>query len=132
MTGAVIEKASDTDAFCLLDANALRQLCHDYNDLLNAGLRDGYAMAFAYETNDCLFIDNMAVAHRAAAEAHLPPEQQGLRIMHRSTVKGVHALKPSFGLPPQLNIYGPSPLGAGVWQTDGLGFRWDGTIAMRN
>jgi taurine dioxygenase len=132
MTGAVIEKAPDMDAFCLLDANELRQLCREYNDVLNAGLNSGYAIAFEYEENDCLFIDNLSVAHRAAPEAHLPPEQQGLRIMHRSTIKGVHDLKPSFGLPAHLNIYGPSPLGEGVWQAGGLGFRWDDDIPMQN
>ena len=132
MTGAVIEKAADVDAFCLLDAAELRQLCREYNDILNAGFSNSYAIAFEYEENDCLFIDNLSVAHRAAPQAHMPPEQQGLRIMHRSTVKGVPELKPDFGLPAQLNIYGPSPLGEGVWQPGGLGFRWDDDIAMRN
>jgi taurine dioxygenase len=44
----------------------------------------------------------------------------------------VHDLKPSFGLPADLNIYGPSPLGEGVWQAGGLGFRWDDDIPMQN
>lgn len=132
MTGAVIEKSPDMDAFYLLDADELRQLCRDYNDVLDRGLTEGYAMAFEYEENDCVFIDNLAVAHRAAPEAHRPPQEQGLRILHRSTVKGVHDLRPAFGLPPHLNIYGPSPLGEGVWQAGGLGFRWDDEIAMQN
>ena len=132
MTGAVIEKVPGSDEFRLLDAEELQQLCIEYNDILNAGLDNGYAIAFEYEENDCVFIDNLAVAHRAAPEAHLPPEQQGLRIMHRSTVRGVQDLAPGFGLPPQLDIYGPSPFGPGVWRAGGVGFRWDESIPMQN
>ena len=62
MTGAVIEKAEDQNAFRLLDATELRDLCHRYNDILNAGLTNGYALAYEYEDNDCVFIDNLAVA----------------------------------------------------------------------
>ena len=132
MTGAVIEKLPSLDRFRLLNATELTQLCHQYNDLLNAGLEHGYTVNYEYEENDCLFIDNLAVAHRAAPEAHLPAEQQGLRIMHRSTVKGTQDLKPDFGLPLRADIYGPSPLGEGVWQAGGLGFRWDAAIPMQN
>ena len=88
MTGAVIEKAEDENAFRLLNATELRDMCHRYNDILNAGLTNGYALAYEYEDNDCVFIDNLAVAHRAAPEAHLSAREQGLRIMHRSTVRG--------------------------------------------
>ncbi|MBO6521200.1 MAG: TauD/TfdA family dioxygenase [Rhodospirillales bacterium] len=132
MTGAVIEKRPDEDGFRLLNADELRQLCHQYNDLLNAGLENGYAIAYEYRENDCLFIDNLAVAHRAAPEAHLPAEEQGLRIMHRSTVRGVQDLAPGFGLPSYLDIYGPNPLGEGVWHSGGLGFRWEDGIPMQN
>ncbi|MCR9218843.1 MAG: TauD/TfdA family dioxygenase [Alphaproteobacteria bacterium] len=132
MTGAVIEKAPDRNEFRLLDADELRRLCHAYNGILNAGFEDGYAIRFEYEENDCLFIDNLAVAHRAAPEAHLSAEEQGLRIMHRSTVRGVHDLAPDFGLPPQVDIYGPNPLGRGVWQGGAVGFRWDDGIPMQN
>jgi taurine dioxygenase len=132
MTGAVIEKAADQDAFRLLDATELRELCHQYNDILNAGLTSGYALAYEYEDNDCVFIDNLAVAHRAAPNAHLSADEQGLRILHRSTVRGVQNLMPDFGLPMQLNIFGPSPLGDGVWQAGGLGFRWDDSLPMQN
>jgi taurine dioxygenase len=132
MTGAVIEKCADRDGFRLLDADELRRLCIEYNELLNAGLEDGYAIAYEYEENDCLFIDNLAVAHRASPDAHRPASEQGLRIMHRSTVKGVEDLKPEFGLPQYLDIRGQSPFGEGVWQAGGLGFRWDDGIAMQN
>ena len=132
MTGAVIERLRDDDGFRLLGSDELKQLCHEYNDVLNAGLTDGYAIAYEYRENDCLFIDNLAVAHRAAPQAHLPPEEQGLRIMHRSTVRGVSDLEPGFGLPIRIDIYGPSPFGAGVWQSGGIGFRWDERIPMQN
>ena len=132
MTGAVIEKAPEGDGFRLLDAAELTQLCRDYNALLNAGLEDGYAISYEYGERDCVFVDNLAVAHRASPEAHLPAEQQGLRILHRSTVRGMRNFAPDFGLPLQVDIYGPNPLGAGVWQGGGIGFRWDEGLPMQN
>jgi taurine dioxygenase len=132
MTGAVIEKLPDEEGFRLLNADELTQLCQEYNDILNAGLENGYTIAFEYQENDCVFIDNLAVAHRAAPEAHMPAGEQGLRIMHRSTVRGVQDLAPDFGLPSQLNIRGASPFGDGVWHGGGVGFRWDSAIPMQN
>ncbi|MFT7219938.1 MAG: taurine dioxygenase [Candidatus Azotimanducaceae bacterium] len=132
MTGAVIEKARDNDGFRLLNAEEMHQLCHEYNDILNAGLQHGYAIAYEYQENDCIFIDNLAVAHRASPEAHLSAEKQGLRIMHRSTVRGVNEFIPHFGLPLFIDINGPSPFGEGVWSAGGTGFRWDDGIAMQN
>jgi taurine dioxygenase len=132
MTGAVIEKLPNEDGFRLLDEQELIKLCGQYNDVLNAGLEDGYAIAYEYEERDCVFIDNLAVAHRAAPEAHLPVEQQGLRIMHRSTVLAVHDLAPGFDLPAFVSIQGPNPFSQGVWHGGGVGFRWDESIPMRN
>lgn len=132
MTGAIIEKLPESDGFRLLEADELKALFHEYNDILNAGFENGYAIAYEYQVNDCVFIDNLAVAHRAAPEAHMPAETQGLRIMHRSTVRGVQDLAPGGGLPQHLDIDGPSPFGPGVWQGGGIGFRWDDGIAMRN
>ena len=62
----------------------------------------------------------------------MPVAKQGLRIMHRSTVKGVQNFAPGFDLPPHVNIDGPNPVGAGVWQGGGVGFRWEDGIKMRN
>lgn len=132
MTGAVIEKLPEDDSFRLLNAAELKRLCHEYNDILNAGLQDGYTLAYQYQARDCIFIDNLAVAHRAAPEAHRPAEEQGLRVMHRSTVRGVEDLAPRHGLPLYLNIHGPSPFEEGVWQGGGIGFRWDDNIPMQN
>lgn len=120
------------ETFRLLDINELCDLCDQYNDILNAGLTDGYALAYEYEDNDSVFIDNLAVAHRAAPEAHLSADEQGLRILHRSTVRGAQNLTPEFGLPIQLNIFGPSSLGDGVWQGGGLLFRWEDELPMQN
>ena len=132
MTGAMIEKLPDEAGFRLLDAEALKKLCHQYNDILNRGLDEGYVMPYEYEKNDCVIIDNLAVAHRAAKSAHMPAEEQGLRIMHRSTVHGVQNLAPGFDLPQFADINGPSPFGTGVWQGGGVGFRWDDGIPMQN
>ncbi len=132
MTGAVIEKLPDEDAFRLLNADEMQRLCHEYNDILNAGLENGYTTAYEYQENDCVFIDNLAVAHRAAPEAHLPVEEQGLRIMHRSTVRGVQDHAPRFGLPQHVDMQGPNPSSDGVWQGGGIGFRWEDDIPMRD
>ena len=133
MTGAVIEQLPDREGYRLLSANELRNLCVRYNELLNEGLDRGYAIRFEYEANDCVFIDNLAVAHRAAPEAHAPADKQGLRIMHRSTIRGVRNLSPEDALPQFVDIYGPSPFGSdGVWQGGGLGFRWDERAPMQN
>lgn len=132
MTGAVIEALPGNDGFRLLAESELKNLCREYSDLLDQGFEDGYALAYEYRENDCLFIDNLAVAHRASPEAHLPVEKQGLRIMHRSTIRGTEDLAPGFGLPLFLDIAGPTPFGKGVWQAGGIGFRWDDDRRMQN
>jgi taurine dioxygenase len=132
MTGAVIETSPNGEGARLLEANELKRLCYEYRDILDAGLNDGYAIAYEYQENDCIFIDNYAVSHRASPQAHLPPEQQGLRIMHRSTVRGVSNFAPHFDLPQSVDIRGPNPMGEGVWQAGGIGFRWDDHIPMQN
>ena len=132
MTGAVIEWSPAADGLRLLEADELTELCRAYNDLMNAGLEAGYAIEWEYAAGDCVFIDNLAVAHKAAESAHRPAEQQGLRIMHRSTVRGLQPLVPEVDLPAVVDIFGPNPTGAGVWQPGGLGFRWDEDIRMQN
>lgn len=132
MTGAVIEKLPHKKEFRLLQADELKKLCHQYNDILNEGLKSGYAIAYEYQDNDCLFIDNLAVAHRASKDAHKPADEQGLRIMHRSTVKGVKDLVTEFDLPKGFNIHADSPYGEGIWQGGGVGFRWNYGARMQN
>jgi taurine dioxygenase len=136
MTGAVIEKLpGDSDAdpeFRLLGELEMVNLFNEYNDILNAGMTDGYTINYEYEDGDCIFIDNLAVGHRASPEAHLPASVQGLRILHRATVKATQDFAPSYGLPQFMEIDRPSPFGKGIWKGGGIGFRWDEEIHMQN
>lgn len=133
MTGAVFEKSADGDGFRLLEKDELTQLCNDYNELLNSGFEKGFAVTYEYETTDIVMTDNLAVGHRATPEAHKPAEEQGLRIMHRSTVMGVDLMKPYHEeLPLQVDIHGERPTNQGVWQGGGIGFRWQAGVHMQN
>ncbi|MGM0615072.1 MAG: TauD/TfdA dioxygenase family protein [Pseudomonadota bacterium] len=147
MTGAVIERLpedgvpieelqrqpADVARMRLLNADELKQLFNDYNDLLNASFDKGYGIRYHYDTGDLLYVDNWALAHRAAPEAHMSAEQQGLRIMDRVTVKAKQNLAPHFGLPQHINLAGPHPFNHdGIWQAGGIGFRWKDDIPMQN
>lgn len=141
MTGAVLEVLKGVkEVRCLadirlLDKQEITELFNDYNDLLNAGLAENggnYTLSYNYKEGDCIIIDNQAIAHRASEAAHADFETQGVRILHRTTVKGMADFNPGFGLPPIMNIQGPNPLGQGVWQGGGVGFRWDPHIRMQN
>lgn len=46
-------------------------------------------MAFQWQYGDFLITDNLAVAHMAHANTQLPRQDVGLRIMHRTIVRGV-------------------------------------------
>jgi len=147
MTGGIIERLPEegmtleelqqqpasTDQLRLLNAEEMKELFNHYNDLLNASFEKGYGIRYHYDTGDLLYIDNWALAHRAAPEAHLPAEQQGLRIMDRVTIKSPRNLAPHFGLPQYIQISRPHPLNQdGVWQAGGVGFRWKDDIPMQN
>ncbi len=147
MTGGVIERLpedgvpidelqkepANTDQLRLLNEEEMKQLFNDYNDLMNASFEKGYGIRYHYDTGDLLYIDNWALAHRAAPEAHIPAEQQGLRIMDRVTIKSKQDMAPHFGLPQYININGPHPFNRdGVWQAGGVGFRWKDDIPMQN
>jgi len=86
MTGAVLERVP-AGGFRALDEAEMTRLFNDYNELLNSGVQGGYTMKYEYQAGDLVMIDNFAVGHRAAPEAHLPVSKQGLRILHRTTVK---------------------------------------------
>mmetsp|Transcript_34593 Transcript_34593/g.67727 ORF Transcript_34593/g.67727 Transcript_34593/m.67727 type:complete len:360 (+) Transcript_34593:153-1232(+) len=135
MTGAILEvlpEAAEGKQLRLLEENEMQTVFNRYNDLLNAGEKDGYTLAYHYEEGDMVVIDNLAIAHRAAPEAHQSTEQQGLRILHRTTVKGMINFTPPFGLPPVLDIMGRNPLGQGVWEGGGTGFVWKEGIRLQN
>lgn len=44
-----------------------------------------------WQPGDFIISDNLAVAHEASPQTQLPRSQVGLRVLHRTTVKGVHA-----------------------------------------
>ena len=147
MTGAVIERLPEpgmsaeqlqkqpatAQQLRLLTPEQMTELLNDYNDLLDASFDGGYGIRYQYDTGDLLYIDNWAVAHRASPEAHLPADQQGLRIMDRVTVKSPRVLAPHFGLPQHIDMARGHPFNAdGVWQTGGVGFRWKDDIPMQN
>ncbi|WFE70916.1 TauD/TfdA family dioxygenase [Halomonas sp. M1] len=147
MTGAVIERfpaedlpidelqqaPASTDQLRLLNEDEMKQLFNDYNDLLNASFEKHYGIRYHYDTGDLLYVDNWALAHRAAPEAHMSAEEQGLRIMDRVTVKSRQNLAPHFGLPQYINLDGPHPFNRdGIWKAGGVGFRWKDDIPMQN
>jgi len=141
MRGAVlemkkgVEKVTDVSELRLLDKDEMTALFNQYNDLLNDPEvhRD-----HDYEEGDMIVIDNLAVGHRASAEAHNPNvKEQGLRILHRTTIAGMIDFDPpaKFSLPAFIPIYGGqahNPFGEGVFQMGGIGFRWDPDIHMQN
>ena len=137
MTGAVVEmkpgveQVEKMEDLRLLQQEEMTQLFNRYNELLNDA---AYSKDHHYQDGDCIIIDNLAIAHRASVEAHSCPTKQGLRILHRTTVKGMIDFDPppKFGLPPTINVYGRNPFGSGVFIGGGLGFRWDPNIRMQN
>lgn len=139
MTGAVIEylgddvKAKGEVPYRLLNHFEMKELFNDYNDLLNNGVEEGYTINYQYKEGDLVMIDNLAVGHRAAPEAHKSFQEQGLRILHRTTVRATQRLEPGFGLPQATDIYAPNPFGDdGVWIGGGIGFRWADGIHYQN
>merc|ERR1740123_1458441 len=101
MTGGVLEKLEGDNSFRLLGEQELTILFREYNDLLNNGHpgKGDYAISYKYQEGDCIFIDNLAVAHKASPQAHGDPWKQGLRILHRTTTKALQDFLPGFGLP---------------------------------
>ena len=84
---------------------------------------------------DVVVIDNLAVAHKAAPAAHACPTKQGLRILHRTTVRGTQNLDPGpdFGdTPREVYIFGQSPYGEGIFQGGTSGFKWHPKIRFQN
>jgi taurine dioxygenase len=137
MTGAVIELDEAGKPSRLLEEEEMQDLFHQYNDLLNGGFSSSepYSVAYEYTEGDMVVIDNLAVAHKAMPEAHADAKKQGLRILHRTTIKARQNFDPPAPLPPALNVYGPNPFGpkaSGVWIGGGIGFRWDENIRMQN
>jgi len=139
MTGGVLEKLEGDNRFRLLGEEELTALMNEYNNLLNNGFPGAgdYAVSYTYQEGDCIFIDNLAIAHRASPQAHDDPRKQGLRILHRTTIKAPQDFLPGFGLPDTatralLTRAMEESCGNGVFVSGGLGFRWDASIRMQN
>ncbi len=141
MTGGILERSLDSDGgWRLLEHDELLKVFRSYNELLNSGFglngNDGkYAMSYPYRQGDCIFIDNWAIAHRASPEAHMDQSKQGLRILHRTTVKSPRpGPLPPKGLPSiaTQELLMSADRGEGVFVAGGLGFRWDPNIHMQN
>lgn len=133
------------DGYEVLGGAELEELLREYDALLTR-----HSTAFTYRAaggergddapadgaGDVVLLDNLAVAHRASAEAH--DAGGALRVLDRTTVEGVEPLDPPgrSGLPPFLYIWGSNPLrDGGVWQGSdhfGVGFRWNRSLPMRN
>ena len=45
---------------------------------------------FQWEAGDLIISDNLAVAHLASPTTQMSEEEVGLRVMHRTIVKGTH------------------------------------------
>jgi len=138
MTGGVLRKDAKENKFDLLQHDELVELMVDYNDLLNAGLLANggrYAVSYQWNLGDVVFTDNLAVAHKASAKAHVSPSTNGLRVIHRTPVKGIHPLLPPFSLPAVFNrqlLDDSNSSGNGVLVTGAAGFRWSPTEPIKN
>jgi len=129
MTGAVIE-TDEAGTHRTLNKEEMTALFNAYNTLLQE-----HCISFKYQSGDLVIIDNLAVAHRASPSAHR--RSSGLRILHRTTIKGMinHDPLPETGLEHEIDMNanrGRNPFDNGVWQGGGLGFRWDPNIRMQN
>lgn len=117
----------------VLNRSEMINLFHRYDDLLSCPQHRG---SHKYRVGDLVVIDNLAAAHRAAPSAH--DASNGLRILHRTTVKGTERLDAPLesGLPPFLYIFGENPFcSGGVWESSdyyGVGFRWNESVVLRN
>lgn len=52
-----------------------------------------YEFIFQWEVGDFIISDNLAVGHEATPETQHSRSQVGLRVLHRTTIKGVHPPK---------------------------------------
>jgi len=78
-----------------------------------------------WSEGDLIVIDNIAIAHKAMPGAHI--KSSGLRILHRTTGKGMQNLDPdpSLKFPIQLDTSRPCPFpGRPVWVNGYVGYRW--------
>ena len=119
---AAVAHVAEMGAQTALTSEEMKALFQRVNDLCNAA-----ALHHTYEQGDLVLIDNWAVAHKAREGSF--DSTRGLRVLHRTTVKGKHSLapSPSFGLPhrfPPGLAFPASPDRQPVWVEGYVGFRW--------
>ena len=51
---------------------------------------------FQWEAGDFIISDNLSVGHEASPQTQKPRIEVGLRVMHRTTVKGYHPPKKEY------------------------------------
>jgi len=126
MTGAMLRcdgrpGAKAWEGIDALDEDEIKRIFEVHNENL-----DAIAYKHRWRDGDVIVIDNLAVAHKAVASAF--ELQNGLRIMHRTTIAGDWPLvpPPQLRIPSLLDTAGPSPFGSRkhVWESGYTGMRW--------
>lgn len=129
MTGSIIERVGDPQegeplaGIKAWNHEEMDELFRNITKLLD---RKDIRYNHKWEEGDVIVIDNLAVAHKAMPGAHT--QKAGLRILHRTTGKGLQPLDPHPDLkfPIRLATDAPCPFkdkGA-VWIEGYVGFRW--------
>mmetsp|Transcript_31371 Transcript_31371/g.79942 ORF Transcript_31371/g.79942 Transcript_31371/m.79942 type:complete len:193 (-) Transcript_31371:103-681(-) len=131
MTGAMLRcdgrpGAKAWEGIDALDEDGIRNIFEVHNRNL-----DSNAYKHRWRDGDVIVLDNLACAHKAVGSAC--ELQNGLRILHRTTIAGDWPLvpPPQLRLPPLLDTAGPSPFGSRkhVWQSGHHGLRRNGARA---
>jgi len=129
MTSTIIERVgetSKTDKLAGIKAwnhQEMDEFFQRWTELMD---RDDIRYNHKWQQGDVVIIDNLAVAHKAMPGAH--KASSGLRILHRTTIKGSQPFDPppELNFPIQFDTAGPCPFkdpGA-VWIEGYVGFRW--------
>ena len=138
MTGAVVH-VGDNGERTALTAVEMQSLFRRFHELCEQA-----SLHHTYAPGDLIIIDNWAVAHRAREGSF--DANRGLRVVHRTTVKGLHVLSPppDLQLPaefPQVGyggngispfpprVFGSSAARQPVWVEGYVGFRWRPCVA---
>lgn len=129
MTGSIIERVEEPKESSKLsgikawNAQEMDDLFSTLTEMLD---REDISYSHKWQEGDVIIIDNLAVAHKATPGAH--KASTGLRILHRTTVKGMLPLDPptELGFPIHFDTSAPCPFkdrGA-IWIEGYVGFRW--------
>lgn len=129
MTGSIIERVGSSEEGNKLSGikawshREMDDMFCAMTDLLD---RDDISYSHKWQEGDVIIIDNLAVAHKAMPAAH--KVSSGLRILHRTTVKGSVPLDPDpeHNFPIHFDMTAPCPFTDkdAVWLEGYVGFRW--------